>query len=137
MNRAVSRIVLLSVLSPLLAAGNCDRDAGADDAPAAAAPPVAEPMASGDAEANRIQPDEIYFDLTRFPWYRDGRPLVHNGRSYLPQADPTPVDFDLEEAGAYEGVKYYAAADAGEAVYTLYVPVYYRYWQRVTSPPGN
>ena len=136
-NRAVSRILLLSVLSPLLAGGNCDREADPDDAPAAAAPPVAQPMASDDAEASRIQPDEIYFDLTRFAWYREGRPLVHNGRSYLPQADPIPVDFELEEAGAYEGVNYYAASDANEAVYTLYVPVYYRYWQRFTSPPGN
>lgn len=134
-NRAVSPFVLLLALCPLLAA--CDREAEADDAPAAAAPPVAEPLAIDEAEAGRTQPKEIYFDLTQFAWYREGRPLVHNGRSYLPQADPTPVDLDLEEAGSYEGVTYYAASAGREPVYTLYVPVYYRYWQRFTAPPGN
>ena len=134
-NRAVPALVLMLVLCPSLT--GCDRDAGADADPAATAPPVAQPMASDEAEASRIQPKEIYFDLTRFAWYREGRPLVHEGRPYLPQADPTPVDLALEEAGSYEGVTYYAATDAGRPVYTLYVPVYYRYWQRFTSPPGT
>ena len=122
-------------LCPLLA--SCDREADADGAPAPAAPPVAEPLAGNEAEASGIQPKEIYFDLTRFAWYREGRPLVHNGRAYLPQADPAPADLELEEAGSYEGVTYYAAREATQPVYTLYVPVYYRYWQRFTSPPGT
>lgn len=133
--RAVSTLSLILALVPVIAA--CDREADADDGPAAAAPAVAEPIASDDAEASRIQPKEIYFDLTRFAWYREGRPLIHEGRPYVPQAEPTPVDLALEEAGSYEGVTYYAADDAGQPVYTLYVPVYYRYWQRFTSPPGN
>ncbi|HEX6589078.1 MAG TPA: hypothetical protein VF039_08650 [Longimicrobiales bacterium] len=135
MTRVVAHALLLLTFGPLLA---CDREASAvEDAPAAAAPPVAEPMASDEAEASRTQPKEIYFDLTQFAWYREGRPLVHDGRSYLPQADPTPVDAELEEAGSYEGVTYYAPKDGAQPVYTLYVPVYYRYWQRFTSPPGT
>lgn len=137
MNRAVSRITFLLALCPLLAGSACDREADAEDAPAAAAPPVAEPMASDAAEASRIQPEEIYFNLTQFAWYREGRPLLHEGRAYMPQSDPTPVDRELEEEGTYEGVTFYAARDADEPVYTLYVPVYYRYWQRFIAPPGN
>ena len=94
---------------------------------------MATPTASDEAN----QPDEIYFDLTQFAWYREGRPLVHNGRNYMPQADPIPAEVELREAGSYEGVTYYTAKDAGEPVYTLYVPVYYRYWQRFTAPPGS
>jgi hypothetical protein len=124
-----------AILFGLFSAG-CDREAAGGEAPAAAPAAVDSPMA-GTSSQNTTEPDEIYFDLTRFPWYREGRPLVHNGRSYMPQADPTPVDVQLREAGSYEGVTYYAADDAPEPVYTLYVPVYYRYWQRFTSPPGN
>lgn len=125
------------MLCPLVAASNCDREAETDDAPAAAAPPVAEPLGADESEPTANQPEEIYFDLTRFAWYREGRPLLHEGRPYIPQADPVPVEVELEEAGSYEGVTYYVARDAGAPVYTIYVPVYYRYWQRFTSPPGT
>ena len=57
--------------------------------------------------------------------------------AYMPVADPAPADVDLREAGAYEGVTYYVAEDAPDPVYTIYVPVYYRYWQRFTAPPGR
>ena len=122
-----------------LSAFSCDRERALDEAPAAAAAAVDTPLATSrpveeDAE-NR--PDEIYFDLTAFQWYREGRPLLHEARAYMPQADPAPVDVELREAGAYEGVKYYVAEGASEPVYTIYVPVYYRYWQRFTSPPGS
>ena len=118
-------------------AWGCDRESASQDAPAAAAAAVDTALAGASASENTTEPDEIYFDLTRFDWYKQGRPLVHNGRSYMPQADPIPAEVELREAGSYEGVTYYAAKDAGEPVYTLYVPVYYRYWQRFTSPPGR
>jgi len=118
-------------------ASACDRESATQEAPAAAAAAVDTPLAAGTANENTTEPEEIYFDLTRFDWYRQGRPLVHNGRSYMPQADPIPADVELREAGSYEGVTYYAAENASEPVYTLYVPVYYRYWQRFTSPPGS
>ena len=120
-----------------VSATGCDRESSTAEAPAAAAAAVDTALAGSPSSGNVTEPDEIYFDLTRFAWYREGRPLVHNGRSYMPQADPIPVEVELQEAGAYEGVTYYAADDANEPVYTLYVPVYYRYWQRFTSPPGS
>ena len=135
--RSVPSHLLLVALLLGATASKCDREGAPIDAPAAAAAPVDSPLAASSEAENATQPDEIYFDLTRFPWYRQGRPLVHNGRSYMPQADPTPVDGELSEAGSYEGVTYYVAEDASEPVYTLYVPVYYRYWQRFTAPPGS
>src|SRR5690606_17818215 len=36
--------------------------------------------AGGDAASERAQPREIYYDLTRFDWYRRGEPLVADGR---------------------------------------------------------
>ena len=119
--------------------GGCDREAARAEAADGEAPASASaetPMAAAEAQSADNSPAEIYFDLTAFGWYREGRPLMHGGRSYMPQADPTPVEIELEEAGAYEGVTYYKPADAPDPVYTLYVPVYYRYWQRFTAPPG-
>lgn len=122
----------------LTLAGCSERESDAPEAPPAAAVAVT-PGGAGteaaDPPAN--QPDEIYFDLTAFPWYRQGRPLMHGGRPYMPQAEPTPVEVRLREAGRYEGVAYYVAEGSAEPVYTVYVPVYYRYWQRFTSPPGS
>ena len=129
-------LVPLALLLPLTAS-SCDRDAADDDVPAAAPAAVDSPLVSAGAGDPGTKPAEIYFDLTRFQWYREGRPLVHQGRSYMPQADPAPVDRELKEAGSYEGVTYYVADDAAEPVYTIYVPVYYRYWQRFTAPPGR
>ena len=122
----------------ILTASSCDREASADDPPAAAAAPVDSPLATvAEVEDDENRPDEIYFDLTAFQWYREGRPLMHNGRAYMPQADPAPATVELKEAGTYEGVTYYVAEDAPDPVYTIYVPVYYRYWQRFTAPPGR
>ena len=134
--RAFLRAAALAALTSISLASACDRESPTDDAPAAAAPPVDTALAAGDARAVN-HPEEIYFDLTAFTWYREGRPLMHEGRAYMPQADPAPVDAELEEAGTYEGVRYYVAEDAREPVYTIYVPVYYRYWQRFTAPPGR
>ena len=114
----------------------CDREAAPEEAPSAAAPSIETPPAAAGDEGEAMQPEEIYLDLTAFAWYREGRPLVHNGRSYMPQSDPVPVELELKKAGTYEGVSYYVADGTTEPVYTLYVPVYYRYWQRFTAPPG-
>ena len=114
----------------------CDREGRQDGVPAAAAAAVDTPLARTDASEQAVTPEEIYFDLTAFPWYREGRPLMHDGRAYMPQSDPIPVEVELREAGTYEGVTYYVVEDASEPVYTVYVPVYYRYWQRFTAPPG-
>lgn len=133
--RAFVRAALPAAIACVAACS--EPDTATDDAPAAAPPPVDSALASTQQE-DRNRPAEIYFDLTAFDWYREGRPLVHNGRAYRPLAEPIPVTNELREAGRYEGVSYYVMEGAdNEPVYTLYVPVYYRYWQRFTSPPGS
>ena len=130
-----ARAALIVAFGP---AGCSDRDDDASLAPGVApahAQRAAGPAAADDRSGTR--PDEIYFDLTVFPWYREGRPLVHDGRPYMPQSVPVPIAESLKEAGRYEGVAYYVGESASEPVYTLYVPVYYDYWQRFTSPPGS
>lgn len=134
------RMTLRAALCALLGtAAGCDGgEAGAADS-ADAVVAQADTTAPGATvtAARATTPAEIYFDLTAYAWYREGRPLRHDGRNYMPQADPTRDDRRLREAGTFEGVTYYAAEDAAEPVYTLYVPVYYGYWQRFTSPPGR
>ena len=130
----ITAALRLGALSLLVSCS--DGEPATADAPAAAPAAVDTALAPVENETE-TRPAEIYFDLTAYAWYREGRPLVHNGRSYAPQAEPTVVSGELREAGRYEGVSYYAAADDTEPVYTLYVPVYYRYWQRFTSQPGS
>lgn len=134
------RAIAIGVACAALLQTSACADSGEDlaDAPAASAAAADTALARGrDAGDQATRPDEIYFDLTAFQWYREGRPLMHDGRGYMPQADPIPVTVELREAGRYEGVAYYVMAGAHEPVYTLYVPVYYRYWQRFTAPPGS
>ncbi len=132
---AVSGVSFLLAVATV-AVGACDREGMPDEGPAAAAAAVDTPLAGPGASDEAARPNEIFFNLSAFAWYREGRPLMHEGRSYMPQSDPIPVEGELREAGTYEGVTYYVPEDASEPVYTLYVPVYYRYWQRFTAPPG-
>lgn len=83
-------------------------------------------------------PAEVYFDLTRHTWFKQGQPLVHASRSYEAEGEPVALAPEtLRKVGRYQEVDYYARRDAAEPLYTLYVPVYYRYWQRFTAPPGR
>ena len=129
----------ICVLSACCATGvaACDRETRTNRTAIATPAAVDTPLTVSDNGDEAATPDEIYFDLTAFAWYREGRPLMHGGRAYLPQSDPVPVSGKLREAGSYEGVTYYVGEDAAEPFYTLYVPVYYRYWQRFTAPPGT
>ena len=96
------------------------------------APGAPEPAGPEDA------PDEVYFDLTRHDWYRQGQPLMHGGRSYEVAGEPISLAPDsLDMVGRYQQVEYYARKGDSEPFYTLYVPVYYRYWQRFSAPPGR
>src|SRR5690606_26392991 len=86
--------------------------------------------AGGDAASERAQPREIYYDLTRFDWYRRGEPLVADGRGYLPAGKPEPTgEREFEEEGRYQGVSYYVPKDADSPYDTVYVPVFPGYWQ--------
>jgi hypothetical protein len=134
--RSARVVVVLACLGSTLT--GCTEREEATEAPPAASVGATTADATAEAGDGAVnKPDEIYFDLTAFPWYREGRPLMHAGRPYMPQAEPTTVEVRLREAGRYEGVAYYVAEGTHEPVYTLYVPVYYRYWQRFTSPPGS
>lgn len=130
-----SAALLLLIVTLAAVTGCSDQEAEPDSAPAATAAAVDTPLAQPPSDEDLTRPAEIYFDLTAFGWYREGRPLVHQGRSYMPQAEPITVTGELREAGSYEGVTYYVSDEEHEPVYTLFVPVYYRYWQRFTAPP--
>lgn len=118
------------------------------DGPAASGDDRDEATALEDARADTVPavrqagpedaPQEVYFDLTGYEWYRQAQPLMHGGRQYRPQGDPVAIALDsLEQAGRYQEVDYYVRSGAQEPFYTLYVPVYYRYWQRFVSPPAS
>lgn len=81
---------------------------------------------------------EIYYDLAAFPWYKRGGPLVHEGRAYRAGARPLARAFDsLRRLGRYQGVEYYADANAGERPDTVFVPVYEGYWQPFSFPAAT
>lgn len=125
----------LSLLLPLAACGGTKSDAG--DAPADSADVVATDSAAVARAEPEPMPDEVYFDLTRFDWYRRSEPLVHERRDYRAEGDPITEPLDsLKKVGRYQGVDYYARKGAPQPFYTLYVPVYYRYWQRFIAPPA-
>jgi hypothetical protein len=130
--------LLPALLTVLALATGCQRDEEAPDTPAAVAAPgaagpgVVEPTAEhGDGDAAAApEPEEIYFDLTVFDWYRQGQPLVHAGHGYLPQGDPRPVPVDrLQRVDTYQGVNFYALEGDPEPPGTVYVPVFHGYWQ--------
>jgi len=91
------------------------------------------PVASGDGVDTAslpARPDEIYYDLTVYEWYRRGEPLVAGEFAFQPDGVPRPIPFDsLRRAGNYQGVDYYVRRDVPEPHDTLFVPVFDDYWQ--------
>jgi hypothetical protein len=105
-----------------------DSPAGIRDAAAIAVSDIADEDAAGARSAGTM-PDEIYYDLTRFEWYRHGQPLMIDGTGFVPDGIPRAIrDRPLEKAGEYGGVAYYAAKGASQARIVL-VPVFEGYWQ--------
>lgn len=130
----VIRPGLLLALAFALAA--CSRSEPAADAggagpadPGGESVAVAEPEPGEEAEERPTRPERIYYDLTAYEWYRQGRPLVVDGRNYMPSDVPiTLPDTPLEKAGEYEGVDYYVVEDAEPPYAVVYVPVFEDYW---------
>lgn len=81
------------------------------------------------AEEGERGPEEIYYDLTQFDWYRRGEPLIAEERSYRPAGKPeATMGRRFEKAGEYEGVSYYEQEGAESPADTVYVPVFPDYW---------
>ena len=104
---------------------------GDTDAPPASAPEEVTDAAVVDTAradtAAASEPEEIYYDLTEFAWYREGEALQHDARGHMPAGVPVVIEAaELEPAGSHEGVTYYRRPGRGD---TLFVPVFPRYWQ--------
>jgi len=75
-------------------------------------------------ETRNGEPPEIYYDLTRFEWYRRGQPLLVGGRPFQPAGRPEPTGArEFTELGRYEGVTYYVVAGSRAPHGVVYVPV--------------
>ncbi|SRR5688572_14517426 len=75
-------------------------------------------------------PPEIYYDLTRYDWYRRGQPLLVGGRPYQATGRPEPTLMrEFKEMGRYEGVTYYVVEGSEAPPDVVYVPVSPGYWQ--------
>jgi len=74
------------------------------------------------------RPDTIYYDLTRFEWYRRGQPIVIDETRYTPAEVEATGGRRLKREGAYEGVDYYVNRDSDQPYDTIFVPVYPGYW---------
>lgn len=83
-----------------------------------------------DSAAAPARPDEIYYDLTAYEWYRRGEPLVAAGFAFQPDGIPRIIPLDsLHRAGNYQGVDYYARNGVTQPYDTLFVPVFEEFWQ--------
>jgi len=104
---------------------NAEEPASAGNVPVAAT----EAVGNGANRAARPKgPDKIYYDLMRYEWYAQGRPLIHAGQSYQPDGMPVAIELaDLNRAGEYEGVDYYILK-AADPDGLIYVPVFEGYW---------
>lgn len=78
---------------------------------------------------------DIYYDLTAFDWYRQGEPLVIDGRPYQPNGIPESGRARVfEPAGEHLGVRYYIVEGTESPYPTVYVPVSPNYWQPFSTP---
>jgi hypothetical protein len=85
---------------------------------------------TGDSASRPRRPDEIYYDLTAYDWYRRGEVLVASGSAFQPQGLPRIIPFDsLRRAGNYQGVDFYVKNGAAEPYDTVFVPVFEDFWQ--------
>jgi len=88
---------------------------------------VGPPAEEAEAEEEE-RPDTIYYDLTRFEWYRRGQPIVIDETRYTPAEVEATGGRRLKREGAYEGVDYYVNRDSDQPYDTIFVPVYPGYW---------
>lgn len=137
-HRPVTQIPTLTcvALAALLA---CGPD-GAQEFVHAAEERALEAEASGETPSPKNgEPPEIYYDLTRYEWYRRGQPLLVDGQPFRPAGRPEPTRArEFTELGRYEGVTYYIVADSEPPHTVVYVPVSPGYWQPFElAAPGS
>ncbi len=117
----------------LLVAAGCERIGFAEhssEEPAAPADTAAPGAAASAPPTSAARPREIYHELTRFAWYKQGQPLLHDRAAYQPAGAPGELQSDqLRLAGSYEGVDYYLPRD-GSGADVVFVPIHERYWLR-------
>jgi len=137
-NPRIARVTFARALVLALAAGAaaCTGEGAGGAARASSAEGVVWTLGAA-ASALRVdtarppaRPDEIYYDLTAYDWYRRGEPLIAGEFAFQPNGVPRPIPFDsLRRAGSYQGVDYYVRNTVPEPHDTLFVPVFDDFWQ--------
>ncbi len=83
------------------------------------------------------EPPEIFYDLTRYDWYRHGEPLLVDGRALQPAGRPEPArGREFMPIDRFHGVAYYAVEGADPPYAAVYVPVSPGYWQPFAEQPA-
>ncbi len=134
-----------ALLALALAAG-CARDSGdaelppaaadsaeaLDDAPAELVPAGPEEPGSATLPADRVLgdplPEEIYYSLDEYEWYRQALPIVHDGVAF--EALDTVLvlsTLEVDSLGRFGGVLYWARTGVSTPD-TVFVPVFEGYW---------
>lgn len=127
-----SALTLLRRLWPALAILACTAESA--DEPAEEPPPfettvVPGVVASPETLADSLPP-RIFFDLSRYEWYVQQRPVVWDEREWQPAGSPVALPArDLRLVGEFEGVDLYAPVP-GDSIPEdrLYVPVSEGFW---------
>ncbi len=103
-----------------------------DEAPAELVPDREDEPVSAVLPADRVRrdplPEEIYYDLDQYEWYRQALPIVHEGVAY--QALDTVLvlsTLELDSLGRFGEVLYWGRTGVSEPD-TVFVPVFEGYW---------
>lgn len=138
MRGLLARAILICSLIPT-ACGRPDTEAATDPAGQRGSSPVPPSAADADRRARvpRTTTLRIFQDLTSFDWYRQGDPLVHDGRSYQPSGPPVRAQPEtMRKIGEYGGVDIYVPEGSPEDS-SIYVPVYEGYWLAFIASDGE
>ncbi len=130
MKPARASVAALFAVALVLAPIGCAQD-GRGEFVQAAEEHALEDQPTPEKRAERAtEPPEIFYDLTRYEWYRRGEPLLVDGWAYQPTGRPeATMARRFESAGRFEGVTYYVREGTTPPYDIVYVPVSRGYWQ--------